>query len=374
MIKSNILSIRSLLPIISEAKLDKGSTFVGIDFGTSTTVVSIASQVNGEKKIKTLPIKLTQILEDGTKYQSEKLPSVIAWYNGKLLVGEGASNLKYTLTKGKNIWFSFKMEIGEDLGAKYYNSEVGDIAGIKIRNPKDCVRVFFMYLKMLITKYCQDNGLSDNIHYAVSIPASFEANQRKELMEALETNGMTISKQSLIDEPNAAFISYVHDSEDSEKPLLISPHYNSKVLVFDFGGGTCDISILEIGKSATGLYSKNIAISKFTKLGGDDVDRYITYKYIMPRFFEYNNIKAEDFRTKEKQYIATQLYKVAERLKILMCKRISNQMYKLEIPAHYKNSTDRETIKVPVKIETMKGGTRHIFAIFLTLIILGQRY
>ena len=354
MIQSNLLSIQSMLST-SFTEVSKGNTFVGIDFGTSTTVVSIASQEQDGVKIKTLPIKLTQILEDGTIYQSEKLPSVIAWYNGKLLVGEGASNLKYTLTKGKNIWFSFKMEIGEDLGAKYYNSEVGDVEGIKIRNPKDCVRVFFMYLRMLITKYCKDNGLSENIHYAVSIPASFEANQRKELMEALETNGMTISKQSLIDEPNAAFISYVHDSEDSEKPLLISPHYNSKVLVFDFGGGTCDISILEIGKSATGLYSKNIAILKFTKLGGDDVDRYLTYKYIMPRFFEYNHVKPEDFRTKEKQYIATQLYKVAERLKILMCRRIANQMYQLEIPLHYKNSTECETISVPVMIETMKG-------------------
>lgn len=354
MIQPNLLSIQSMLST-SFTEVSKGNTFVGIDFGTSTTVVSIASQEQDGVKIKTLPIKLTQILEDGTIYQSEKLPSVIAWYNGKLLVGEGASNLKYTLTKGKNIWFSFKMEIGEDLGAKYYNSEVGDVEGIKIRNPKDCVRVFFMYLRMLITKYCKDNGLSENIHYAVSIPASFEANQRKELMEALETNGMTISKQSLIDEPNAAFISYVHDSEDSEKPLLISPHYNSKVLVFDFGGGTCDISILEIGKSATGLYSKNIAISKFTKLGGDDVDRYLTYKYIMPRFFEYNHVKPEDFRTKEKQYIATQLYKVAERLKILMCRRIANQMYQLEIPLHYKNSTECETISVPVMIETMKG-------------------
>ena len=152
----------------SFTEVSKGNTFVGIDFGTSTTVVSIASQEQDGVKIKTLPIKLTQILEDGTIYQSEKLPSVIAWYNGKLLVGEGASNLKYTLTKGKNIWFSFKMEIGEDLGAKYYNSEVGDVEGIKIRNPKDCVRVFFMYLRMLITKYCKDNGLSENIHYAFS--------------------------------------------------------------------------------------------------------------------------------------------------------------------------------------------------------------
>ncbi len=352
---SNILSLKSMLPSALNTQLATKATFVGIDFGTSTTVVSIASKENDEEKIKTLPIKLTQILEDGTIYQSEKLPSVIAWYNVRLLVGEGASNLKYTLTKGKNIWFSFKMEIGEDLGAKYYNSEVGGLEGVKIRNPKDCVRVFFMYLNILIKKYCQDNCLSDNIMYAVSIPASFEANQRKELMEALESNGMNISKQSLIDEPNAAFISYIHDSEESEKPLLISPHYNSKVLVFDFGGGTCDISILEIGKSANGLYSKNVAISKFTKLGGDDVDRYITFKYILPRFFEANNVSEDDFRTKECQYIATQLYKVSERLKILMCKKISNQMYKLEIPDYIKSSSDKETITIPVSVETKKG-------------------
>lgn len=344
-----------MLPSGLNTQLATKATFVGIDFGTSTTVVSIATKESGEEKIKTLPIKLTQILEDGTIYQSEKLPSVIAWYNGSLLVGEGASNLKYTLTKGKNIWFSFKMEIGEDLGAKYYNSEVGDMEGVKIRNPKDCVRVFFMYLNILIKKYCQDNGLSDNIMYAVSIPASFEANQRKELMEALESNGMNISKQSLIDEPNAAFISYVHDSEESEKPLLISPHYNSNVLVFDFGGGTCDISILEIGKSTNGLYSKNIAISKFTKLGGDDVDRYITFKYILPRFFEANNVSDDDFITKERQYIATQLYKVSERLKILLCKKISNQMYQLEIPDYIKSNSDKASITIPVSVETKKG-------------------
>lgn len=352
---SNILSLKSMLPSALNTQLATRATFIGIDFGTSTTVVSIATKENGEEKIKTLPIKLTQILDDGTIYQSEKLPSVIAWYNGRLLVGEGASNLKYTLTKGKNIWFSFKMEIGEDLGAKYYNSEVGGMEGVKIRNPKDCVRVFFMYLNMLIKKYCQDKGLSDNIMYAVSIPASFEANQRKELMEALGSNGMNISKQSLIDEPNAAFISYIQDSEESEKPLLISPHYNSKVLVFDFGGGTCDISILEIGKSANGLYSKNVAISKFTKLGGDDVDRYITFKYILPRFFEANNVSEDDFRTKERQYIATQLYKVSERLKILLCKKISNQMYKLEIPDYIKSSSDKETISIPVSVQTKKG-------------------
>lgn len=352
---NNILSIHSMLPSMASSQLPIKDTYVGIDFGTSTTVVSVATSEDGGTKIKTLPISLMQILEDGTVYHSDKLPTVIAWYHNGLLVGEGASNLKYSLTKGKNIWYSFKMEIGEDLGAKYYNSEVGDLEGVRIRNPKDCVRVFFRYIKMLITKYCQENGLSNNIKYAISIPASFEANQRKELMEALDENGMTVSKQSLIDEPNAAFISYVHDSEDSKKPLFISPQYNSKVLVFDFGGGTCDISILEIGKSATGFYSKNIAISKFLKLGGDDIDRYITYQYLMPRFFAHNSVKKKDFTTKEQQFIATQLYKVAERLKILLCNKIANKMNNLEIPTGAKSSLEKEIISVPVSISTMKG-------------------
>ena len=77
-----------MLPSSFATKLALQATYVGIDFGTSTTVVSIASKENGIDSIKTLPIKLTQILEDGTIYKSEKLPSVIAWFNGKLLVGE----------------------------------------------------------------------------------------------------------------------------------------------------------------------------------------------------------------------------------------------------------------------------------------------
>lgn len=350
---SNILSINSMLAS-SINDIRDGQTYVGIDFGTSTTVVSIASYNKSNKTITVEPMRLDQLLEDGTRYQSEKLPTVIAWYKDTFLVGEGASNLKYKLRKGENIWYSFKMEIGEDLGAKYFNSAVKNINGISIINPKDCVKVFFMYLKMLISRYCQSHNLSPNINYAVSIPASFEANQRKDLMEALETNGMTLTRQSLIDEPNAAFISYVHESQTSEKPLAINPNYNPKVLVFDFGGGTCDISILEIGKSVTGLYSKNLAISKFTKLGGDDVDRYITFHYLLPRFLSKNGKKLEDFITNERKFIASQLYKVAEKLKIQISKSLAVKMNDFIMPAE-KNSTNKASLTIPIEVRTSKG-------------------
>ena len=351
--KHNQLTINTLVP--NQLSVDYSTTtYVGIDFGTSTTVVSIAAFDNEQQNIKLKTIRLDQLLEDGTRFQGEKLPSVIAWHNECLLVGEGASNLKYTLQKGKNIWYSFKMEIGEDLGAKYFDSEVANVEPINIRNPKDCVRVFFMYLKMLITRYCEQNGLSTNIAYAISIPASFEANQRKELMEALETNGMTVSKQSLIDEPNAAFISYVNESQDSEQPLLINPNYNPKVLVFDFGGGTCDISILEIGKSVNGFYSKNLSISKFTKLGGDDIDRYLTYQYLLPRFLKHNGLSKDKFRSKELKVIASKLYKIAEKIKINSCRALALLTSNFKVPATKENDK-KNAITMPITIETSKG-------------------
>lgn len=352
----NELTLRSMVPM-DFSSIPIGRTFVGIDFGTSTTVVSIAEFDNSEKKLTVYPIRIQQLLEDGTLFEGEKLPTVIAWYRSHLLVGEGASNLKYILERGKDIWYSFKMEIGEDLGAKYYNSQV-KLDDIVIRNPKDCVRIFFMFLSGQIRRYCEKKGLSTNISYAVSIPASFEANQRKELMEALEANGMTLSRQSLIDEPNAAFLSYVFECQNAGKYLQISPHYNTKVLVFDFGAGTCDISILEIGKSASGFYSKNVAISKFTQLGGDDIDRYIAYNCLLPRFLASNGRNPEEFRSKELQFIVTQMYKIAEQLKILVCKDLSTKMYDFDLPDSYKKSQNKTSVRVDLSIETSKGVLR----------------
>lgn len=353
----NIITTSSLLPAVRNSSLMRGRTYIGIDFGTSTTVVSIASYDESNCLIHTKSLRMKQKLPDGTIYSSEIVPSVIAWVNKQIFVGEGASQLKYQLKRGKNIWYSFKMELGEDLGAKYYESELREVNPFNIRNPKDAARVFFAYLKYLITGYCKENNLSNNISYAVSIPASFEANQRKDLLDALIANDMMVSKQALIDEPNAAFISYAVTCATEGQPLYVSPDYNSKVLVFDFGGGTCDISILEIGKSANGLFSKNIAISKFTKLGGDDIDRYITYHYLMPRFLEANGKRMEQFRTNEKKHIASALYKVAERLKILINKTLATLTADFVISS-LKNSESKTIVEFEVVVYTNKGELR----------------
>ena len=354
MTNSNIVTINSLLPLRHNLPTQE-KTYVGIDFGTSTTVVSIAFFDRQTLNIKVETIPIEQKMDDGAITTSLLVPSVIALYNNCLLVGEGASFLKYTLPRNEWIWYSFKMQLGEDL--HYYNSKLQTANEFSINSPKDAAAVFFMYLKGQILKYCENNGINTNIEYAVSIPASFEANQRKDLIEALKRNEMTIAKQSLIDEPNAAFLSYIHESAtitDDKQKIIVQNTYNPKVLIFDFGGGTCDISILEIGKGVNGFYSKNLSISKFSKLGGDDIDRYIAYHYLMPQLLKANNKTIEDFRIPDKRHIATQLLKIAEQLKILICKDIANMMGGMNLPA-LKDSEMTRDINLAVHVETKRG-------------------
>lgn len=343
-----------MLPAVRRTGLMVGKTYVGIDFGTSTTVVSVAGYDCQGGMIHAESLRLAQLLPDGALYSSEIVPTVIAWHQGKIMVGEGASRMKYVLRRGKNIWYSFKMELGEDLGTKYYDSELRDVEPFLIRNPVDAARVFFSYVKFLILKYCDDNGLSKDISYSVSIPASFEANQRKDLMDALLANDMNVSKQALIDEPNAAFISYAVSRASEGRPMFISPDYNPKVFVFDFGGGTCDISVLEVGQDAGGFFSKNIAISKFTKLGGDDIDRYIACNCLLPRFLDANGKSREQFRTAELKSMVQALTKIAERLKVMINKSLAVQVTDYALPAT-KSSDFKTEIESCVRLETSKG-------------------
>lgn len=348
------ISIQSLFPSVNRTSLSdpNQTTFVGIDFGTSTTVVSVASR--NSNGIQVDPIWINQKFSDGTIMSSEKIPTVIAWYNQQLLVGKGAADLKYQLKKGTNVWYSFKMELGEDLGAKYFNSELDQNSAFPLLNPKDAAKLFFQYLKIQIDRYIQQNNLPTNTQYAVSIPASFEANQRKELIEALSANNISLNKQALIDEPNAAFLSFVQATSNEGNPLILPEGDNPNILVFDFGAGTCDVSILELGKDINGVYSKNLSISKFEKLGGDDIDRLIATDYLFPQLLLENNQKEENFRTPEKKRIINQLLKFAEQLKIQICDKVALQMNNLEL-SDLAFSEQIELLNANLTIDTRNG-------------------
>ena len=359
-----LLTVENLVTADLSTIHKEQATYVGIDFGTSTTVVSYSYFDNEKRIVVTEVMNLRQKQSDGADFTGEKVPTVIALYHNRVLVGEGAANLKYELEKNKDVWYSFKMELGEDLGAKYCNSILGKDKSVRIQNAKDATILFFRFLKKEIESYVEQKGLCQNIKYAVSIPASFEANQRRDLVDALISNQMDVSKQSLIDEPNAAFLNYIHESEMNNEAVVIPKDINPKMLVFDFGAGTCDISILEIGVDYKGVYSKNLSISKFEKMGGNDIDRYIAYEILYPELLSHNHLDMDIFIMSEKKKIINALLTTAENLKIRICKAISLMRDSFDL------SGLEQEYKVSVKdirINTSKG-VLYMDEIFLTSI------
>ena len=147
-----LLSIKSLATADWKQLKGAEATYVGIDFGTSTTVVSYSYYDELLDSIKCDVIPIRQKEYDGAMSKSEKLPTVIALYDNQILVGTGASSLKYELEKNKDIWYSFKMELGEDLGPKYYNSTLNREKSIQIQNAKDATSVFFIQVSQ-VKKY-----------------------------------------------------------------------------------------------------------------------------------------------------------------------------------------------------------------------------
>jgi molecular chaperone DnaK len=343
----NELSIQQLLPEVNDRSVIEnkiqGSTFIGIDFGTSTTVISYAIAGDNSTPIKTNAIPIRQLNFDGNTLSHHLVPSCIAYQNNQLYVGQGAKMLKSKLQPDQNIWFSFKMNLGKDNGPEFTRTELreGNPLG-KIENTLDATKLFFKKLKTEIDNYIQEQNLPRQLFYSVSIPASFEANQRADLKRALEFANIPINETLFIDEPNAAFLSYlVQANNNGFQNYNIPVDSPLHILVFDFGAGTCDISIIEIGRKAGKLYSKNIAISQFEQLGGDDIDRAIVKEILLPQLAKQNNISVEEIRENNyKKILLPKLQAVAEQLKIKVCKAVASNKVGQELP-NLINSTER---------------------------------
>lgn len=125
---ANVLSIQNLIPSVSNQQIvqDKlrNSTFIGIDFGTSITVVSYTVFGSDLNPIKTDVMPIRQLNPDGSFTENHLVPSCIAWFDNKLFIGQTAKQLKSKLTYGRNLWYSFKMKLGLDNGPVYFATEL----------------------------------------------------------------------------------------------------------------------------------------------------------------------------------------------------------------------------------------------------------
>lgn len=131
-------------------------TYVGIDFGTSTTVVSVIKK-DKDGNLCSEPLQIAQPDGRGGCSEQEIVNSVLAWIqpknaDGQLLFGKTAYELKSTLKPNKNVFSSFKMDLGLDIGPTYPDTVLSkkDNQPYTIETAKDATYCFFKQLKKAI--------------------------------------------------------------------------------------------------------------------------------------------------------------------------------------------------------------------------------
>ncbi|TFI70419.1 molecular chaperone DnaK [Carnobacterium divergens] len=220
------------------------SKIIGIDLGTTNSAVAVLE--GGEAKIIANP--------EGNR----TTPSVVSFKNGEIQVGEVAKRQAVT---NPNTIASIKRHIGED----GYTVEVEG----KKYTPQEISAMTLQYLKGFAEEY-----LGEKVDKAViTVPAYFNDAQRQATKDAGKIAGLEVER--IVNEPTAAALAYGLDKTDKDE----------KVLVFDLGGGTFDVSILELGDGVFDVLST----AGDNKLGGDDFDNKII-DYMVAEFKKDNGI------------------------------------------------------------------------------------
>ncbi|PPE05218.1 molecular chaperone DnaK [Williamsoniiplasma lucivorax] len=203
---------------------------IGIDLGTTNSVVSV---MEGGQPI---------VLENPEGQRTT--PSVVAFKNSDIIIGGAAKRQAVT---NPNVVSSVKRKMGAHDKINVNNKDY---------TPEQISAEILRYMK----KYAEDK-LGQTITKAViTVPAYFNDAQRKATKDAGIIAGLNVER--IINEPTAAALAYGLDKQDKEH----------KILVYDLGGGTFDVSILEL---ADGTFEV-LSTSGDNKLGGDDFDHVIT--------------------------------------------------------------------------------------------------
>ena len=242
---------------------------IGIDLGTSNSAA--AALIGGRPTI--IPSA------EGASVGGKAFPSVVAFTeDGQKLVGEPARRQAVTNTEGTVMAIKRKMGTVEKVKIKDKEFSPQDISAFILQKIKQDAEAF----------------LGDTVEKAViTVPAYFNDNQRQATKDAGEIAGLEVVR--IINEPTAASLAYGLDKKSDQK-----------ILVYDFGGGTLDVSFMEVGDGVFEVKST----SGDTQLGGTDMDNLLI-DYIAEDFLNKEGIDLRSDKTANQR-----LREAAEKAKI----------------------------------------------------------
>jgi len=278
---------------------------IGIDLGTTNSCVAVME--NGEVKVITNP--------EGNR----TTPSVVAFKNGEKIVGDAA---KRQVVTNKDSVLSIKRKMG--------STQTVTLEG-KTYSPQEISAMILQYMKSYAEAY-----LGEPVTRAViTVPAYFNDAQRQATKDAGKIAGLEVER--IINEPTAAALAFGIDKTDKEQ----------KVLVFDLGGGTFDVSILEL---ADGTFEV-LATAGDNVLGGDDWDNVVV-DWLVTNFKKENGIDL-----KNDKMALQRLKETAEKAKKDLSGMIQTQISLPFISAGPNGPLHIETTLTRANFENM---TRHL--------------
>ena len=266
---------------------------IGIDLGTTNSCVAV---MEGDK------VKVIENAE-GTR----TTPSIVAYKNDETLVGQSAK--RQAVTNPNNTLFAIKRLIGRRFDDKVVQKDIGmvpykiakadngdawvEINGKKLAPPQVSAEI----LKKM--KKTAEDYLGESVTEAVvTVPAYFNDSQRQATKDAGKIAGLDVKR--IINEPTAAALAYGMDKKQGD----------STVAVYDLGGGTFDISIIEIADVDGEQQFEVLATNGDTFLGGEDFDSALI-DYLVDEFK-----KDQDVNLKGDSLAMQRLKEAAEKAKI----------------------------------------------------------
>ena len=317
--------------------VDAPVRILGIDLGTTKSVMAEIVYSPGTRRLRVDPMEVSQETPDGP-VASAVVPSAVACTADREYVGQGARDMRrraqeFGLHEGEHLFFEAKNDIGVRRTYEKAPPHLKNAAAVEGK----------------ILAFLREAALAGNAtpfdRIAVTVPASFQVAQRDDTIRAAKLAGIELTPGDLLDEPVAAFIDYL--TRWGVEPLDEFGK-TARLLVLDFGGGTCDVAILELVWTEEDPDRPSIAlrsVSRFHRLGGGDIDRAILHEVLLPQAIEQNGLPEHAFDYAAKKNVLEPAFLgYAEQLKTAMSDRIrvmmENGLYRQADPR-------RVRVKVP---------------------------
>jgi molecular chaperone DnaK len=320
---------------------------IGIDLGTTNSTVAEIEWRPGGPAVQPRCVEIDQETREGT-YTHVLVPSVVATHEGSVLVGEGAKRLRSRtgelgLRQNRDVFFDCKNDIG--LSRTYHMAPEG------LRTATEVAAKILTFLRHATEA---DSAATPPSRVVVTVPASFQAAQRRETLEAARSAGLTLGPGDLLDEPIAAFLDELVRRQGRPFEGLAGTRH---LLVFDFGGGTCDIAVfaLQVQQDGSSAEVSPLSVSRYHRLGGGDIDAAIVHEVLIPQVIAQNALSPFDLTFEhKKQVLEPALLGTAEALKIGLCSEIR----RLASFKKYDAANKKPIEKIQPGLQTMRLGSR----------------